>query len=261
MATAGGVDQKNQHSLRISDIVADPMKSLTPITGYMEMPIVALEKAVEPLISLVSDVVNHANIAKLRCIKPPPEGLTVDESAAIMLYTMNWKPREECLHVVLNAVMRNEDRSKLVPWHSYLKLLLTALGRLPSVQQTVYRGTRQEIQKNYAKGRSFVWWGFSSCTVSIDNLRAVVFAGPSSARTTFAIDCKTGKDIRKHSFYPTDDEILLLPATEFKVVSSVNHGDGLAMVQLQETASYSSLQQMALGSGRKFFFQFHMFDW
>jgi hypothetical protein len=251
MATRHSADQMNQYGLRIADIALEPLTTLPPITGYIEMPIVSLEKAVEPLISLVSDVVNHAHIAKLRCAKPPPEGLTLDQSAAIMLYTMSWKPYDQCFYMVLNAAMRNEDRSKLEPWHPYLKLLLTALDRLPSCKQTVYRGNKFEMEKNYRKGKSFVWWGFSSCTTSNDILRSEVFMGTTVSRTIFAIDCKSGKDIRKHSFHPTEDEILLLPATEFKVDASVDDGQGLFTISLTETASYASLQQRPLASGRK----------
>jgi hypothetical protein len=216
----------------------------------LDKPIVTLEKAIEPLISFLPDVQKYAKTAKERCPKTPPEGLSVDESASIMLYTMNWKPREQCLNVALNAALRSEDRTKLEPWHLYLKLFLSALDRLPSIQQTVYRGNRLEMQTDYRKGKSFVWWGFSSCTSSIDSLRAVVFPGPPTSKTTFTIECKTSKDIRKHAYYSTDDEILILPATEFKVINAVNHGDESYMIQLQEVASYISLQQQAHASGQ-----------
>jgi hypothetical protein len=252
MATRHSADQMNQYGLRIADIALEPLTTLPPITGYIEMPIVSLEKVVEPLISLVSDVVNHAHIAKLRCAKPPPEGLTLDQSAAIMLYTMSWKPYDQCFYIVLNAALRNEDRSKLEPWHPYLKLLLTALDNLPSIHmQTVYRGTIQEIQKKYHKGKLFMWWGFSSCAISTDILKSEELMGTTVSGTIFAINSKTGKDIRKHSFHPTEDEILLLPATEFKVDASVDDGQGLFTISLTETASYASLQQRPLASGRK----------
>ena len=250
MAAAGVKDQKNQHGSRIADIAQEPLKTLPPITGYMDKPRVTLEKAIEPLISFLPDVQSHAKTAKERCPKTPPDGLSVDESASIMLYTMSWKPREKCLHVALNAALRSEDRTKLEPWDLYLKLFLSALDQLPSVQQTVYRGNRLEMQNDYRKGKSFVWWGFSSCTSSIDSLRSVVFPGPATSKTTFIIECKSSKDIKRHAYYPTEDEILILPATEFKVTNAVDHGDGSYIIQLQEIASYLSLQQQAHTSGQ-----------
>jgi hypothetical protein len=78
-----------------------------------------------------------------------------------------------------------------------------------------------------------------------------VFLGTTVSRTIFATECKSGKDIRNHSFYPTEDEILILPATEFKVLDFVDHGQGLHMIHLKETVSYTSLQQLAHAAGKK----------
>lgn len=64
----------------------------------------------------------------------------------------------------------------------------------------------------------------------------------------FTIECKSGKDIRKHSYYPSEDEILLLAATQFKVVACLNHGNGLHMIQLEETIPPFPLRQPALGA-------------
>ena len=41
------------------------------------------------------------------------------------------------LYGTLNQLLRDEDRSKLMPFFSYLKLLLTALERLPNIKQMV----------------------------------------------------------------------------------------------------------------------------
>ncbi|CAF1413450.1 unnamed protein product [Adineta ricciae] len=49
-----------------------------------------------------------------------------------------------------------------------------------------------------------------------------------------AIECQSGKDIRHHSFFPSDDEILLLPATQFGVTGCLDQGF-LHMIQLEET--------------------------
>ena len=54
------------------------------------MPLVSLEEAVEKLVHILPRVQTYAYVAKQRC-KTPADGLTQDESAAIVLYTMGWK--------------------------------------------------------------------------------------------------------------------------------------------------------------------------
>jgi hypothetical protein len=90
MTTDGGNEEENetQRILRFSDIAKEPLEILMPIGGYEEMPIVPLEIAVEPLISFLPSVESYAFVAKQRCKDPPPDDLTIDESASIMLYSM-----------------------------------------------------------------------------------------------------------------------------------------------------------------------------
>ncbi len=89
--------------------------------------------------------------------KLPPDGLTVNESASITLYSMGWKPLEKCLYVALNATLRSADRHQLTPWFLYLKLFLTALSRLPSIQRTVYRGVKLDLSAHHTRGETVVW--------------------------------------------------------------------------------------------------------
>ncbi|CAF4673292.1 unnamed protein product [Rotaria sp. Silwood2] len=70
--------------------------------------------------------------------------------------------------------------------------------------------------------------------------------GKTGQRTMFTIACSSGKDIRKHSYFPEEDEILLPAATNFKVVASLDHGNGLHMIQLQETMPTVPLLQPVL---------------
>jgi Ran GTPase-activating protein (RanGAP) involved in mRNA processing and transport len=53
-------------------------------------------------------------------------------------------------------------------------------------------------------------------------------------RTLFEIDCHSGKDIRQHSMYKKEDEVLLLPARQFRVASCLNVGNGLNIIQVKE---------------------------
>ncbi|CAF4896092.1 unnamed protein product, partial [Rotaria magnacalcarata] len=74
------------------------------------------------------------------------------------------------------------------------------------------------MAKEYPEGKTFVWWGFSSCTSKMSVLQNEQFLGTTGPRTLFTIECDSGKDIRKYSCFQTEDEILLPAARQFKVV-------------------------------------------
>ena len=236
MATGGSNEQAydSQRIIRMSDLAKEPLGMLMPISGYEDMPIVPLETAVEPLVKLLPAVESYAYAAKQRCKNPPSDDLTVDESASIMLYSMDWKPLDKCLYHALNATLRSEDRDKLKPWFLYLKLFLTALARLPSTHRYVYRGVKLDLSEQYKTDETIVWWGFSSGTTSISVLQSELFLGKTGTRTMFNIDCESGKDIHNHSYYPREDEILLLAATQFKVIGCLDLGNDYHQIQLKE---------------------------
>lgn len=120
-------DEKLKLNHRFLDVAEEPQRMLLPIEGYEKMPLVSLQEAVDPLVGLLPDSERKAWIAKSNCEMP------ADESASICLDSMEWEPRDECLYLALNATLRDRSREKLKPWFLYLKLLLTALARLPSL--------------------------------------------------------------------------------------------------------------------------------
>ena len=42
-------------------------------------------------------------------------------------------------------LLRNKDREKLKPYFRFLKLLLTGLGKIPSVSGTIFRGIKADM--------------------------------------------------------------------------------------------------------------------
>ncbi|CAF1104130.1 unnamed protein product [Adineta steineri] len=237
MATSGEDDYLAQRVLRLTDISKEPMDVLMPISGYEKMPIVSLEEAVEPLVSILPTVKSYARAAKKKC-KKPADNLTQDESASIMLYSMGWEPLNECLYCALNATLRSKNRSNLKPWFLFLRLFLGALFRLPPIPHlTVFRGVKLDLSKQFEEDETFIWWGFSSCTTSIKVLQSEQFLGKEGTRTMFTIHCNSARDIRKHSYFPSEDEVLLLAGTEFQVKGILDQGHGLRTIQLQEVQS------------------------
>ncbi|CAF2832676.1 unnamed protein product [Rotaria sp. Silwood2] len=216
---------------RLTDVRFEPGKFLSPIEGYEKVQLVSLEQAIQPLLSIVSDIDRRAFIAHQRC-QNPADNLTIDESAAIFLYTMEWP---NCVYSLLNETLTKEDRNQLLPWFSYLKLLLTALFKLPSIRCTVWRGVKGlDLTTKYPKNENTVWWRFSSSTTVVEVLKSENFLGQHGLRTMFNIECLNGKVIKNHSNYQEENEVLLLPGTQFQVISHLDAGNGLQIIQMKE---------------------------
>ena len=205
--------------------------SLTPISGFEEKPLVSLEEAILPVVPLISDLQRMAYIAKGH-IEKPMNGLTNDELASIMLYTMEWEP--VAFYSLLNSTLRTEDRKKLIPFFSYLKLFLTALRKLPSYQGIVWRGIKGDLHASYPKGQRGVWWAFSTTTTNAEVLENETFLGKVGNRTLFSIECKNGKQINEYSNFPGEEEVLLLPGFHYEVVSTLATGDHMYLISLKE---------------------------
>lgn len=231
---------------RFANVTEEPCVMLTPIEGYQKMALVTLEEASVPLHNIVPRIATYVHVAKERAMKPA-DNLSSDESASIALYTMEWEPFDESVYYILNDTLRSEDRNKLKPWFLYLKLVLTALSRLPSISLTVYRGVKSQIEsegEKYETGRSIVWWGFSSCSVDRNISAKDQFLGETGRRTLFLVDCVNGKNICKHSYHKTENEVLLLPATKVQVIENINCGDGLHQIHLKEIQSSFILREL-----------------
>ena len=224
---------EQNHALRFTDIPEGPGRIMPPILGFMNMPLVTLEKAVEPLVLIVPHIKNMVWTVKPNC-ENPLDNLSPDESASIMLYTLEWPLPVTSFYLILNNILGAENRVLLEPWFLYLKLFITALSKLPSERRLLYRGVKLDMSAAYPSGTLHIWWRFSSCTSSINTLESDKFLGTTGTRTLFSINCHTGKQIRQHSMYPKEDEVLLLAARQLKVVSSMNAGNGLTIIQIEE---------------------------
>jgi hypothetical protein len=216
---------------RFLDAGEEPVETLTPIVGYETVDLVSLEDAVKPLAPFLNNLDAMVQTA-LRNSRQPADGLTQDESAAIRLYTIQWPKPYPSLYTLLNQRLRCQDRDTLVDWYLYLKLFLTALYKLPPVNnRIIWRGICGNVSDQY--DRDQIWWGTSSCTENIHVLGK--FVGVEGVRTLFIIECMKGKAIRSHSQYKLENEILLMPGTYLQVVDKWTASHDVHIVHLRET--------------------------
>ncbi|UJR11516.1 hypothetical protein I4U23_015697 [Adineta vaga] len=220
----------------ITNIRDEPRQMLLPIDGYEQEPLVSLEQACQPLEHLfdVNELKQNIIIAKMNSTQAEDQ-LSIDESASIYLYTLEWKIHQNSLYAILNRTLRMIDRNKLRPWFKYLKLFLTAFFKLPATElRTIYRGVPEDLNDLYREGKKVAWWSISSCTTSLKVLESPYYVGTSGARTMFHIETSSGKIIRSHSYYEQEDEILLPPGIHLEVIGNLNPAPGLHMIQLRE---------------------------
>jgi hypothetical protein len=223
-----------QHEQRLMDIADEPVRMLPPIQGYEGMPFVTLEEAVSRLEDDIPGIRTYAVEAKKKCSNPPADGLTIDESASIRLYTKEWPKGQKSLYSEMNRVLRDANRENVKKYFRYIKLFITSLCKIPSTQRKLFRGVKLNLSDQYRQGQSIIWWAFSSCTDRIEVLEKPQFCGKTGERTIFEIQCVSTKDVRKHSAFPQECELLLIAATQLKVISSFNAGNGLHTITLKE---------------------------
>ena len=228
---------------RFFDLIHETGDKLSLIGSYQHLEewplaetIIRIQKQQQKLFKIDAHIQDAVSLAlQERSEKYDVNNLTVDESAAIQLYTMESATEQESLFYALNSVLRLADRRELKPFLFFLKLLIGALEKLPSFSGLVYRGVNGNISSNYMKGKKLTWWGFSSCTRSLDVLSKDEFLGKSEQKTLFYIECTSGKSIQSYSYSsPDDDEVLLLPGIEFLVTNKKRAKHGLAIVYLRE---------------------------
>jgi hypothetical protein len=209
-------------------------QSLLSNDEYKQIPLVSIEQAIQPLISLLSNIEIYVQIIKKKCLNPA-DGLTSDQSASIMLYSMIWQPFDQCLYVILNSTLQTLNQSKLQPWLFYLKLLFTGLLNLPSNRMTVYRGSKFDLSREYPIHNLIYWWDLSLCTSSMDYLQSDQCLNRTGLRTIFIIECNTVKNIEKHCYYPCQQFQLFLPATKFQILEcNYQEKENLYLIKLQE---------------------------
>jgi hypothetical protein len=187
-----------------------------PVYGFRSQKLVSIEQALEPIVPQIDELPYYIKVAKKNCHYPSEHGLTRDESATVYIYTMEWG--DDSLYRVLNQALRSENRQALKIWFAYLKLMDTALDKLPTVKECVWRGVSLNIGDSFTKNQIVTWWSVNSCSASIDVIKN--FLGNSKKSTLFLIEAVNGKKVSGYTEYEKEDEVVLRPGTQLRVKSN-----------------------------------------
>ncbi len=211
--------------------VKDEGLVLPGITGVFDTPLLDFRDAVGPVAGLLRGLDRHVQRSHdfgKRLADQQPGSLSADAVAALYLYTC-----ESAFYREINAVLRHPDRSKLVPYLPYLRLLFSAVSGLPVRTEPLWRGVPLDLRSQYPVGRTVTWWGVSSCTSELGVARA--FLGSRGKRTLFEVQPARAVGIRRFSAFTGEEEFILLPGTQLKVTEVKAERGGLCTVRLTES--------------------------
>ncbi|MFE4215292.1 ADP-ribosyltransferase domain-containing protein [Streptomyces sp. NPDC056844] len=210
--------------------VKDEGLVLPAITGVFDTPLLEFQEAVGPVVSLLAGIDRHVGrsyeFGKRRADEVDGE-LSADAVAALHLYTC-----ESAFYREINAVLRSPDRTKVVPYLPYLRLLFSAVSRLPAHTAPLWRGVSLDLRAQYPLGRTVTWWGVSSCTSEAAVARS--FLGSRGKRTLFEVTPARAVGIRRYSAFTGEEEFILSPGTQLKVTGVTAERGGLCTVRLTE---------------------------
>ena len=237
--TEASTSQKN---VRHSHTDIDIKTGAEPIVGYAAELLLPLVKACAPLDSIIHNISHHVQVALQETPEEPTNDLTIDESAAIRLYTMEWEEPYRSLYSMLNHTLKKGTREELRPYFKFLKLFMTALVKLPCEPPlTVWRGVTKNLSADFPPGTPVTWWSFSSCTTALTVLENNLYLGNTGERTLFSVEVINARTIQQHSYFVTEDEILLLPGTHMIVQSQFSPAPDLHIIHLKQVEPEETL--------------------
>jgi hypothetical protein len=214
--------------LRFSDTEVDSLR-FPFANDYLKYQLPSLEKALEPIIPRIDELEQFIQIAKAKCHFPSEHSLTLDESAAIFLYTMEWD--DNSFYYMIKRDLCSTDRSISQSWFLYLKLFDTAVQKLPHRRMNVWRGINQDTCKKLKKGDEFIWWSITSCSSSDSFIKDCL----KQNSTLCSIEAVNGKDISIYSNFPNQNEVILCPVTRMQVVKIVQDQTSSSLLHLRES--------------------------
>lgn len=216
---------------RARDIAEEETVMRGPIPGWSEQPLVPLAEAVGSL--PLDPAAVHMYLRTALYSVEGDDTLSQDEAAALYLYTCDWP-----LSAMLNAALRDKDRTTLKPYVPYLKLLVSALSKLPRAavdpsssltERLLWQCAPLDLHDEYARKltKTFVRWPVTVACMSRDQVVALgttasAASNASSAgsmkKTLFAIHTRSVVNIAKYSASPEEQQLVVSCGTAFEVV-------------------------------------------
>ena len=211
--------------------VLTPRRRSRRCSGIELAPVLALRRAVLPLQKIVPGVRELAAAAlafaanKL-LLDVDAHGLTENEVAAINLLTLNSPFRH-----TLDAMMRANDNKDVEPFFPYLRLVLSALMKLPDYAKSVFcvmEGGRGASERDYEVGTEFYWPHVARGHTELLHAVEAVLGASRRSRSRgpppmlFCVEGGTARDVRAYSsLYDNEEIIVLLPGAQFAVSSRI----------------------------------------
>jgi hypothetical protein len=202
-------------------VAVDGGVSLNPVAGVLSLSVPSsLAAAVAPLrepvpsipecLLHIMDIVDRRSKSKATTI--PPELL-----ASLLLYSLDDLLRTGCkFYQRLNAALRTRIRDNAKPYFGYLRMLVDALGHLPSRSGTVYRGIGGiDLTDKFPIDKPVRVWEVMS--VSLNKHVAENFAsfGLHPTQTILVIETPSVHLFGSLSLSPAEEECLFLPGSAF----------------------------------------------
>lgn len=177
--------------------------------------------------------------------------MSLDEIFAILVYTFDIGlagKREENLYYQLNLMMRNRDKDQMILWRDYIFYLMNGLFKLPVHQGKVARGIDVQVSASkYSKGKTVVWNAFTSTSASQKVAQGFI----QQSGILFIMDVTSGRSISEFSAIPNEDEILILPNSEWAVSFVLDTQPQIFHLE-QKTTSQPILPDPKVGGGSVF---------
>ena len=134
---------------------------------------------------------------------------------------------------MLNKALRSENRQALKVWFLYLNLFDTALEKLPTVKENLWRGVSLDTGKNFTENQLLTWRSVNSCSSSVNVIKD--FLGNGKNSTLFLIEAINGKKVLGYTEYENENEIILRMGTQFRVkIHPSEQSNGSYLVHLVE---------------------------
>ncbi len=130
--------------------------------------------------------------------------------------------RDSQLYFLFNKACRGRDVAAMQRFQNFSFHFVSALNKLPNFPlaagQSLYRGFDQRLEKmnDLYRDGSTIWWHYTSSSSLHLETAHKDFARKSGTLMEITRVCNS-KDITALSMNPSEDELLILPNTEFKV--------------------------------------------